>query len=115
MSGKWSRPEVPHKGWTCTDVEDMEEPSEICEMCETQEIRYVHVMTHPKYPGELRCGVICAGQMERDLVGAYRREAELKKRTRRRERDVPLVVTPQQQHRASELLRKWRERKWNAA
>src|SRR6516165_11351705 len=79
---EWLR-EVPHKGWTCTCVEDLEEPCEICEMCESQEIRYVHTMAHPRYPEALRCGRICAGQMERDYAAAWKREAELKRRGRK--------------------------------
>jgi len=41
-TGKWSQAGVPHRGWTCVDIDDLGEPSATCEMCETQEIRYVH-------------------------------------------------------------------------
>lgn len=60
-TGKWSQPGVPHKGWTCLDIEDLGEPSATCEMCEAQEIRYVHHMEHPNYSGSLGCGCVCAG------------------------------------------------------
>ena len=54
--GKWSQAGVPHRGWTCIGVDDLEEPDHICEMCEHAEVRYVHVMTHPDYEGELLVG-----------------------------------------------------------
>src|SRR4051794_39614902 len=71
--GKWSQPGVPHRGWSCVDIEDLGAPDLVCEMCERQEIRSVHHMEHPDYPGSLRCGCICAGHMEEDLTGAQRR------------------------------------------
>jgi len=83
-SGKWVQLGVPHKGWTCTGVEDLEEPSMVCEMCETQEIRYVHYMEHPDYPDVLGVGCICAGYMEADYEGARQREQSLKSNGRRR-------------------------------
>jgi hypothetical protein len=86
MSGKWSQPDVPHKGWECVGFEDLEEPSEICEMCEVQEIRYVHEMAHRDYPRILRCGCICASNMELDYTAAYRREVQAKNQASRRSR-----------------------------
>ncbi len=83
-TGKWAEHGVPHKGWTCVDMEDLLEPIEICEMCEAQEIRYVHTMAHPDYPEELRCGCICAGHMEESIANSERREATLKNAARRR-------------------------------
>ena len=83
-SGKWAMPGVPHKGWACTGFEDLGEPSATCKMCETQEIRYVHHMEHPAYPGGLGVGCVCAGHMEADHEGARRRELSLKASGRRR-------------------------------
>jgi hypothetical protein len=83
----WSRPGVPHRGWTCVDVEDLGEPDEVCEMCQTAEIRYVHIMQHPDWEGELRVGCVCAGRMEEDYKRAEAREAELKRVVRRMERE----------------------------
>ena len=85
-SGKWCQPSVPHKGWTCVDVEDLGEPSETCEMCETQEIRYVHVMEHRDYPQGLRVGCVCAGHMEQDYERARRREKVMRSAAGRRAR-----------------------------
>lgn len=84
--GKWSDPGVPHKGWTCVDFEDLEEPSEICQMCELAEIRYVHIMRHPEYEEDLRCGCVCAEHMEGDYVGPRRRETDAKNVSSRRMR-----------------------------
>ncbi len=83
-AGNWSRPDVPHKGWTCVDIEDLGAPSRICEMCEAQEIRYVHHMTHPDHPEPLGCGCICAGRMEDDYVAARERERILRNAAGRR-------------------------------
>ena len=91
--GKWSVPGIPHKGWQCVDFEDLEEPSETCQMCEIAEIRYVHVMQHPDYPDILRCGCICAGNMESDLSAAEDRERIAKNTAARK---------------ANWLRRKWR-------
>jgi hypothetical protein len=85
-TGKWTQPGVPHKGWSCADIEDLGEPSEICEMCETQEIRYVHIMEHPDYAEALRVGCICAGHMEEDLERAQLREKTFKAGRQRRAR-----------------------------
>ena len=84
--GKWSEPGVPHKGWTCVGVEDLEEPSAICEMCETQEIRYVHAMTHPEYASELHVGCVCAEKMEDDYIGPRLREKALRSAAGRKKR-----------------------------
>ncbi|GMR20329.1 MAG: hypothetical protein BMS9Abin36_0924 [Gammaproteobacteria bacterium] len=84
--GKWSQAGVPHKGWSCIDIEDLEEPSEVCEMCESQEIRYVHYMTHPEYPHVLGVGCICSGHMEGDLVSAKTRDAKMQSRAQKRKR-----------------------------
>ena len=77
-TGKWGQAGIPHKGWTCVDIEDLGEPSVICEMCETQEIRYVHHMTHPMFETELEVGCVCAGKLEQDYEGAKQRETNFK-------------------------------------
>lgn len=85
-TGKWAQPGVPHKGWTCVDIEDLGEPSAVCEMCETQDIRYVHTMEHPDFQGSLGCGCICAGRMEEDYAGAKEREKVLRNAAGRKRR-----------------------------
>ena len=82
--GKWSDPNMPHKGWTCEGVDDLGEPSEICQMCESQEIRYVHYMAHPDYPKELVVGCVCAENMAEDYTNPQLREKKLKSLARRR-------------------------------
>lgn len=84
--GKWSMGGVPHRGWTCVDIEDLAAPDQLCEMCESQSIRYVHHMTHPKYPTTLAVGCICAGHMEGDLVAAQGRENAMRSRAGKRSR-----------------------------
>ena len=94
-TGKWAQAGVPHKGWTCIDIEDLGEPSAICEMCETQEIRFVHYMTHTDYAGEIAAGCVCAGRMEEDYEGARQREAVLRS--------------------AAGKKRRWLDRKWKVS
>lgn len=86
VTGKWSQAGIPHKGWTCIDIEDLGQPSAICEMCETQEIRYVHYMSHQNYPGQLGCGCVCAGRMEENYDGARQREKVLRNAAGRKRR-----------------------------
>jgi hypothetical protein len=86
LTGKWSQPGVPHKGWSCIDIEDLGEPSKTCEMCETQPIRYIHHMQHPGYPEVLCCGCVCAGHMEDDYTEARRRENTIRNAGARRSR-----------------------------
>lgn len=82
--GKWSESGVPHRGWSCTDVEDLGEPDRICEMCEGPTIRYVHYMEHPDYPETLAAGCVCAEHMSEDYVNPRAREKRLRTRARRR-------------------------------
>lgn len=82
--GKWSQPGVPHKGWRCVGDEDLGEPSQLCEMCESIEIRYVHFVEHPSYPGTLGVGCVCAERMEEDYVAPSLREKKLRSRAQRR-------------------------------
>ncbi len=86
MAGKWSSQSVPHKGWTCTSVDDLGAPDEVCQMCETQDIRYVHHMEHPDYPESLAVRCICAEQMENDYDRPCRREKALRNAAQRKRR-----------------------------
>lgn len=90
--GKWGNTRVPHAGWTCSYIQDAGEDWETCEMCEAAEIRYVHIMEHPKHE-TLRCGCVCAGRMEQDVAGAVEREKRFRNRAVRQR---------------NWLLRKWR-------
>lgn len=84
--GKWSKADVPHKGWHCVDIEDLGELWIECGMCESQAIRYVHHMEHPSYPDILEVGCICAGHMEGDVAAARTRETVMKSRSGKRRR-----------------------------
>lgn len=81
--GRWNIPGVPHKGWTCGDVEDLRGdagPDEYipgtCEMCGNSGLRFVHHMTHLEHDG-LGVGAICAEKMSEDYVGPREREQKL--------------------------------------
>jgi hypothetical protein len=84
--GKWSQPGVPHKGWSCVEVEDLGEVDRACQMCESREIRYAHHMSHPQYAGVLVVGCVCAGHMEGDVVAARERDQRMVSRAARRSR-----------------------------
>src|SRR5215467_13772039 len=79
-TGKWREEGVPHKGWSCVDMEDLEDDREVCAMCEVAEIRYVHIMTHQEHDGGLRVGCVCAEHMEQDYTGPRLRERRLLRR-----------------------------------
>ena len=93
----WDKEGVPHKGWTCVDMIDLGEDSEDmnfetrkaelyekCEMCNQEGIRYVHIMEHPKYDGQLQVGCICAEKMENEYTAPREREKNLKNRHKRK-------------------------------
>ena len=69
--------DLPETGWVCNGISDIQPKRETCQFCEKAQIRYVHLMRHEEWPEELRCGCICAGHMEEDLIGAKQRERDL--------------------------------------
>jgi len=80
--GNWSVPGIPHKGWECVGFYDLGSITGKCGMCGGQNIRYVHVMSHPDYPGTLECGCVCAEHMA-DGYNGKDNEAVLRKAARR--------------------------------
>ena len=58
---RWNKANVPHKGWKHIGIEDLGEDAypgeeiryEQCEMCGYEKIRYVHILIHPDFDGEL--------------------------------------------------------------
>lgn len=84
--GKWAKPDVPHRGWTCVEIEDLGAPGAVCDMCESQPIRFIHYMEHPRYDGTLACGCVCAGHMEQDLARARERDESMRSRASKRSR-----------------------------
>ena len=85
-SDKCANGEAPETGWTCADHEDLGRVAAICQWCKTQPIRYVHTMTHPDFPGQLKVGCKCAAYMSNDREGAERRDRDAKSAASRRER-----------------------------
>ena len=76
--GKWGESGMPHKEWACIGFEDLGMAHATCEMCEHQQIRYVHIMSHPDHSETLRVGCVCAENMEADRTSAGRRESDAK-------------------------------------
>lgn len=85
-TGKWTTAGVPHAGWRCIGVEERPGQDHLCEMCEARRVRFVHVMTHDAYHGELRVGCVCAGHMEGNPAAAHHRETRFKLGLSRRDR-----------------------------
>lgn len=89
---RWDRPGIPHKGWNYVGIEDLGEnaiygeeiPYEQCEMCGNEKIRYVHILSHPEFCGEIRVGCRCAEKMTENYSDPERNERELRNRTNRR-------------------------------
>lgn len=89
---RWDNPGIPHKGWTLVDCIDIAEDLcgddeiqyETCEMCYNEKIRYVHILTHPDYQGEIRVGCDCACKMTEDYVTHPDDERRLRNRAVRR-------------------------------
>ena len=84
--GKWSQPDVPHKGWRFRNFDDLGDLIGTCEMCETQPIRYVHYLEHSDYPRVLGVGSVCAENMEEDYTAAPEREKKARSLGDRRAR-----------------------------
>ena len=57
---------------------------EQCEMCGQEKIRYVHVLQHSDFNGELRVGCVCAEHMTDDYINPQKSERELKNRLNRK-------------------------------
>lgn len=89
---KWEREGIPHKGWKEMGIEDLGEDLESgddveyeqCEMCGQEKIRYVHILQHPNFNGELRVGCVCAERMTDDYINPQKTERELKNRLNRK-------------------------------
>lgn len=89
----WDNKGILHKGWTCVEMIDLGEDAddmdfetrkselyEQCQMCNQEGIRYVHIMEHPAYDGQLRVGCVCAEKMENDYSTPRERENAMKNR-----------------------------------
>ena len=83
--------DIPRRGWVCETVFDSayDDPGAQrlqCEMCGNERVRFVHLMSHPEYTGDLSVGCICAQKMSEDRIGPPERESSLRKRAQRRRR-----------------------------
>lgn len=92
MSNHWRQKDIPHKGWTLTDVIDVREDGqaeydtdyETCMMCGNERIRYVHIVTHDSIGDEFRVGCVCAEKMTNDYETPKHKEHALRNRANRR-------------------------------
>ena len=89
---RWNKRDIPHKGWKYIGIEDIGEDLypgekiryEQCEMGGKEKIRYVHILSHPEFDGELRVGCDCALKMIDSYVDPRENERDYKNKTSRR-------------------------------
>lgn len=89
---RWDQPNIPHKGWTEIDVIDLADDTDLdedieyetCDMCGNEKIRFVHVLIHPEYSGEIHVGCDCAAKMTDDYFNPEARENEVRNRSSRK-------------------------------
>jgi hypothetical protein len=70
----WNRPDVPRQGWDqvgrydyhadCDDRTDV--TFFTCEMCSNPGVRWVYILEHPEYDGELHVGSQCAKNLKQE-------------------------------------------------
>ena len=92
MANIWDKPNIPRKGWRCTNVIDLrpdDEPIDkdeyaTCELCGNYPIRFVHVMEHDDYDGPMNVGCVCAEHISNDYVNPKARETRLKNKAARK-------------------------------
>lgn len=80
----WDRPDLPRRGWYCTDVIDNEEATFQCELSSYPAVRYIHVVMHDEVIEPLNVGCVCAGHLEEDYAAAKSRDNAARARSRRR-------------------------------
>lgn len=115
--GLWATKGIPHKGWKYLHMEVLEAgETETCQMCERAQVRYVHIVHHPKLSrtarlliGDkpLRVGCICHGNMTGDRDEAEAREREARNQAAKRARRGAKIID--QIERRCEAKRKRRE------
>lgn len=83
---RWSKKDVPRRGWVYHDCIDTGSPDSECDMCGNPNVRYLHVMSHDDYSGFMEVGCVCAEHMVAGYMRARPKEREraLKSRARRR-------------------------------
>jgi hypothetical protein len=92
MPNYWNIPGVPHRGWSLENVEDIRADGqsewdtdyETCMMCGHEKIRFVHIVSHTEYNGDMRVGCNCAEKMTNDYAYPKLREQALRNRASRR-------------------------------
>lgn len=90
----WNQKGLPHKGWTCVNVEDRREDGQSedeadygsCEMCGNEKLRYVHIMNHSSVSYNVEVGCMCAEKMSDDYLNPERKEKVLRNKAGRRSR-----------------------------
>jgi hypothetical protein len=84
----WDDPSVPKRDWEWVETRDEGRGNYIeCEMCGYEEVRYVHVMSHPEFTKLVEVGCICAAHMTGESVDLFReREKPLRSKAQAWER-----------------------------
>ncbi len=66
--------------WECIHVFDYGDASFTCELCGYEKVRYIHVMKHEKWDGEINTGCVCAGFLQGDQEKARAEENREKRK-----------------------------------
>lgn len=86
--------DAPLEGWRCIDMYDITGDDWVagnhndmftCELCRCSRVRFIHVMNHDQFDGDIHVGCICAGVMEGDTLAAKNRERKFKNRNKRKQ------------------------------
>lgn len=88
--------------WECVHVFDYGEASFTCELCSYEKVRYIHVMTHEKWDGEIYTGCVCAGFLQGD-------EEQARDEEKRAKRKLSFMSKKWKQLSASEWGRKYKK------
>ncbi|MFT6508087.1 MAG: hypothetical protein ACJAUK_002189 [Colwellia polaris] len=59
----WNKPGIPHLGWEFIRTYSLDSPAATCEMCDQKNIRYLDVLKHENYEGEIKVGQDCSELM----------------------------------------------------
>jgi hypothetical protein len=84
-SPRWDVPTLPHKGWVLDGISDLGEPEATCDMCGTEDIRYLHHLSHPTVNAQVSVGRVCAEHLTNDYSGPRQHEAALTALVKRRQ------------------------------
>jgi hypothetical protein len=84
----WRTEGFPHRGWQCLDVVDLNPDNAphyevdygTCDVCGHYPIRFVHVLLHDEWSGQIEAGCVCAEKLTGDYISHKDHERDLRRR-----------------------------------